>query len=256
MSRPLTRWTCFSLAATLLVAANAFAQNKDQGKKNTGNPDRKSPAPVASDAQRAPGVIVKAEAIRKGASSRSDDVASEKGQAPTHRLTVNTAAVWRDWVRDQAGVSAGASPREQAKRGANSVATKGEPQSGDTLVVIDIGPNTKIETRFRASTDETSKGAKTPAEALAANEDPATEKGKGKGDSSRREAEAKRSRATRFEADDLQPGLFVEIDYAHKDGRNLASAVTVIRPVGGADNAPAEPAKDEGKGKGKDQGKK
>jgi hypothetical protein len=250
MSRPLPRWTCLSLAATLLVAAGAFAQdNKDQGKKKPGDSDRKSPTTVARDAQRAAGVIVKAESIAKGAKSRSDDVAGAKAQAATHRLTVNTAAVWRDWVRDQAGVAAGASPREQARRGANSVATKGEPQSEASLVVIDIGPNTKIETRFRASNDETRKGAKTPAEALEANKDPATEKGKG--DPTKREAEAGRSQITRFQADDLQPGLFVEIDFEHKDGRNVASTATVIRPVGGSDSAPAEPTRGESKGESK-----
>ena len=107
MSRPLPRWTrfgfsfSFSLAVALLVAAGAFGQEKGQGKKDSGRPDRKSPTPVARDDERASGVIVKAESIRKGAKSRSDDVPGEKGQSATHRLTINTAAVWRDWVRDQ-----------------------------------------------------------------------------------------------------------------------------------------------------------
>jgi hypothetical protein len=235
----------------LLVAAGAFAQDKEQGKKDSGRPDRKSPAPVASNDERASGVIVKAEPIGKGANSRSDDVAGQKGRAATHRLTINTAAVWRDWVRDQAGVDVNASPREQAKRGSNSVATKGEPQSEDTLVVIDVGPSSKIETRFRASTDETSKGSKTPAGAREANVDPAE---KGKGDSSK--GDGKGSKVTRFQADDLQPGLFVEIDFQLKDARNLASTVAVIRPVGGPDDAPAEPATGEGKAKAKAKAKK
>jgi hypothetical protein len=246
MSRPLPRWTylSFSLATALLVAAGAFAQEKDQAKKNSGRPDRNSPAPVASNDERASGVIVKVEPIRKGANSRSDDLAGEKGRSATHRLTINTAAVWRDWVRDQAGVSVNASPREQARRGSNSVATKGEPQSEDTLVVIDVGPSSKIETRFRASTDETSKGSKTPAAAREANEDPAE---KGKGESSK--GDGKGSKVTRFQADDLQPGLFVEIDFEHKDARNLASSVAVIRPVGGPDDVPT--ATGEGKAKAK-----
>ena len=234
----------FSLAVALLVAAGAFGQEKGQGKKDSGRPDRKSPTPVARDDERASGVIVKVESIRKGAKSRSDDVPGEKGQSATHRLTINTAAVWRDWVRDQAGVSPNASPREQARRGNNSVATKGEPQSEDTLVVVDIGPNTWVETRFRASTDETSKGAKTPAAAREAGEDPATEK---KGDPSTRATRS--SGSTRFQADELQPGLFVEADFVHNDAHNLASALTVIRPVGGPDNAssPVEPSAAEGK---------
>jgi len=239
MSRPSPRWTCYSLAATLLVAAGAFAQEKDQGKKKRGEPGDRTLTTAARDAQRAPGVIVKAQAVAKGMKSRADSDAAknEKGQSPTHRLTINTAAVWRDWVRDQAGSNNPAdSTREQAKRGANSIATKGEPQSGDTLVVVDVGPSTKLETRFRASTDETSKGSKTPSEALAANEDPAEAKGKGK---AKRDEKADNSKLTRFQADDLQPGLFVEVDYEHQDGRNLAKVVTVIRPVGGPDDAPA-----------------
>jgi len=228
----------------LLVAPGAFAQDKDPGKTRSGDADRKSPAAARPEAQRVSGVIVKAEMISRGAKSKSADVEREKGQAPTHRVTINTAAVWRDWVRDQAGVRADASPREQAKRGANSVATRGEPQTGDSLVVIDIGPTTRVRTRFRASTDETSQGAKTPAEALAANEDPAAKTRKGESS----KGEDKRSSITRFEADDLQPGLFVEADYEHKDARNLASSLVVIRPVGGPDDAPAsKPA--EGKGK-------
>jgi len=248
MSRFRTRWACFSLAAAWLVTAGAFAQDKDKdrGKAKSGDASTRSPAVVGREAQRVSGVIVKAESIPKGAKSRSGDVEREKGSAPTHRVTVNTAAVWRDWVRDQAGVNADASPREQAKRGANSIATRGEPQSGDSLVVIDVGPNTKLRTLFRASTDETSRGARTPAAAVEASEDPAAKKGKG--DSS--QGEDKRSSITRFEADDLQTGLFVEVDYAHNDARNLASSLAVIRPVGGPDDVPAaKPTGDEGKGK-------
>jgi len=245
MGRISTRWTGFSLAAALMVAAGAFAQDKAQEPKKSRSPEPRSPTAVASDNERASGVIVKVESIRKDAKSRPDDVAGRKDQSPTHRLTINTAAVWRDWVRDQAQVSTGASPREQARRGANSVATQGEPQSADTLVVIEIGPSTKVETRFRASTDETSKGAKTPAAAREANEDPASEKDKAKAKGDNASPEATRAKITRFQADDLQPGLFVEVDFRHSDARNLATIATVIRPVGGPD-APAAP---ESKGK-------
>jgi len=221
------------------VAAGAYAQEKDQGKNKRGAAEDRTLTAAARDSQRAPGVIVKAQSVAKGMKSRADSDAAknEKGQSPTHRLTINTAAVWRDWVRDQASPNNPAdSTREQAKRGSNSIATKGEPQSGDTLVVVDVGPSTKLETRFRASTDETSKGSKTPAEALAANEDPAEAKGKGK---AKGDEKADNSKSTRFQADDLQPGLFVEVDYEHQDGRNLAKVVSVIRPVGGPDDAPA-----------------
>jgi len=239
-----------TFAAALFVAATAPAQEKDQAKKKNRRPDRDAPKAIARDAERAAGVIVKAEAIRKGAGSRSDVVEKEKGEAPRQRLTINTAAVWRDWVRDQAGQDLNASPRTQAERGANSVATKGEPRSEDTEVVVDIGPNTKVDTRFRESSDETSKGGRTPAEAREASEDPATEKGKGGDAASREKMRSKGARVARFQAEDLKPGLFVEVDFSHRDGRNVATTVTVIRPLGGPDTPDTSPV-DEGKGKGR-----
>jgi len=210
----------FSFTAMLLVAASAIAQDKDQGKKNSKKTDRKSPAPVAGDAQLAPGVIVKAEAIRKDGSS------VEKRSSPRRRITVNTAAVWRDWVRDQASEGPPVSIKKAAEKGANSVATKGEPADTDTLVVVDIGPDTRIEARYRASNDETSKGASTPAGAGEGSRDPA-EKGGG--------SRSVSARARRVAPDDLRPGLFVEVDFRLKTALNVASIVSVIRPVGGPD---------------------
>jgi len=241
-----------SLVPVLFVVAPVWAQERDAGKAKNGGPDSKAPAVVTPSQQRVSGVIVKAEPIRKGATSRSDNVESEKGRAPTHRITINTAAVWRDWVRDQAGIDPGATPREAAKRGDNSVATKGEPETAGTLVVIDIGPATKIETLFREATDETSKGAKTPAEARAASEDPAA--AKASGGTSKSEKSAETPRITRYQVDDLQPGLFVETDFAQKDGRDLASTLAVVRPTGGSDT-PDRPAGGEGKAKGKAKAK-
>jgi len=237
----------------LIVAASTLAQDENPGKKKAGRPDRDTATAVSPSSQRASGVIVKAEAIPQAAKSRGENNAERtKGQAPTHRVTINTAAVWRDWVRDQVGLDANASPREIAKRGANSVATKGEPQSEGTLVVVDVGPNTKIETLFRESTDETSKGAKTPSEARAAIEDPAAEKSKDDS-STRREKSAEKSRGTRFQADDLQPGLFVEVDFLRQDAHDVASTMSVIRPIGGSDSRD-QPSNDEGKAKGKRKG--
>jgi len=257
MSRPLPRWTVLSLAATLLVAAYASAQEKDQAKKKGGRARREAATSVSPENQRASGVIVKVEPIRKGARSRSDDVEREKGQAPTHRLTINTAAVWRDWVRDQAGIDPNAPPSEAAKRGANSVATKGEPQTEGSLVMVDVGPNTKVETLFRESTDETTKGSKTPGEARAASEDPA--QAKAEGDSSkRRERRAEEPRTKRYQVDDLQPGLFVEVDFRQQDARDRASTVAVIRPLGGPDDpdkTPGEEGKARSKTKAKAKGK-
>jgi len=254
MSRKLSQWTVpSSLTALLIVAASTMAQDENQGKKKAGRTDRDTVTAASPNSQRASGVIVKAEALPEKAKARRDDAQPPKGQAATHRLTINTAAVWRDWVRDQVGLDANASPSEIAKRGANSVATKGEPQSAGTVVVVDVGPNTKIETLFRESTDETSKGAKTPAEARAASEDPAADKAKGE-PSTRRQKQAEGARVTRFQADDLQPGLFVEVDFLRQDARDVASTLAVIRPVGGSDT-PEQPLNGEGNAKGKAKGK-
>jgi hypothetical protein len=245
MCQAALRWTSLSLTIALLVVTNASAQEKDQdqGRKNPSRPDQKSVSAVPQDRERAAGVIVRTEPIRKEAKSRSEAVDNETARTLTHRLTINTAAVWRDWVRDQAGVDLNAPAREQARRGADSVATKGEPQSVDTLVVIDVGPNTVVETRFRATTDETTRGARTPDEAREARDNPKSDRNDGKSEARAKdqnnnrssERDQKNPRFTRFQADDLQAGLFVEINYQHKDGRNLATNVTVIRPVGGPD---------------------
>jgi hypothetical protein len=241
-----TRWTLLSLTTACMVVANVSAQEKDQkqGVKNPSRSDQTSVSAVSQDRERASGVIVKTEPIRGESTSRPKAVDNDTARSLTHRLTINTAAVWRDWVRDQAGVDLYAPAREQARRGADSVATKGEPQSVDTLVVIDVGPDTVVETRFRATTDETTRGARTPDEAREARDDPkktdrsdGTSEAQAKDPSNNRsvERDRKKGQFTRFQAEDLQPGLFVEIDFQHKDGRNLATNATVIRPVGGPD---------------------
>jgi len=257
MSRSLPRWTSLlSLAAALTVAATVFAQDKDQSKKKAGRPDRDSVTSVSPEHQRVSGVIIKAETIRREASSRSKDNEREKGQEATHRITINPDIVWRDWVRDQAGFDGGASPREAARRGANSVATKGEPQSEGSLIVIDVGPNTRIETLFRVSTDETSRGFRTPAEARAASEDPATVKAKGKSVNSRdKKAETTQTtQITRFQADDLLPGLFVVTDYRRQNEHNIPSTFAVVRPVDDSKTTD-QPVSEEGKSTGKTKSK-
>jgi len=237
------------------VAASAFAQDADKarGKKKAGRPDREVGTSVSPEDQRASGVIVKAERVSKGATSRSENAAAGKGQQPTYQLTINPDIPWRDWVRDQAGIDPNASPKEAAARGASSVATEGEPDQPGSLVVIDVDPNTKVETRFRESNDETTRGAKDPAEAASPGGDRGSDKA-GKGSAKRGEKGADRTRVTRFQAEDLKPGLFVEVDFRHREASNLASALTVIRPVGGSDS-PIPPSSDEGKSKAKSETK-
>ncbi len=235
MSPRLPRRTIVGLAVAIAVAAIASAPTPAQERgrsKGSDEPKR------AGAAERAAGVIVKVEPVARGESSgKAADTEAKRGRGrnASRRLTINTAAVWRDWVRDQATDNPSGSTKKAAEKGANSVATKGEPQTPDTVVTVDIGPDTTIETRYRASTDETSKGARTPAEARDDARDPA-EKGRAKGRS--RDAGKSRSdsgKAQRLSADDLKPGLFVEVDFRHATAQNVASSVAVIRPVGGPD---------------------
>ncbi len=174
MSRLLRRRTILSIAASLVVAASALTQAQER----RGREGSASPKPANPNAERASGVILKVEPITKGASSGSTiEGEAKKGRASkvSHRLTINTAAVWRDWARDQVVEKPTESPKAEATKGANSVATKGEPADKVTLVVIDLGPETRVHTRFRLVSDETSRGYRTPEEARTANHDPAAQ---------------------------------------------------------------------------------
>jgi len=226
MRRASRVWTVGGLATAFvaLVVVGAPAQQRtDSTRKKT---DRKAD----TTAERASGVIVKVEPVTKGATTGSTiDKESKAGreQPRTLRLTINTAAVWRDWARDQATSTASESPRKAAETGAKSVA-KGEPETKETLVVVDVGPDSKIETRFRTPTDESSKGATTPG--AAKNPDtgsrPDDQAGAPKSSSSGKPAQ--------YAASDLKPGLFVEVDFRHMRAQNVASTLAVIRPVGGS----------------------
>jgi hypothetical protein len=176
----------------------------------------KNPPPAATTidrtkhpAERASGVIVKVEPLGKR---------DAKGPR-SYRLTINTAAVWRDWARDQATRSGAGSTGRAAAEGNKSIATRGEPATKDTMVAVDVGPEALVEGRFRTLDDETSKGGRTPAEARAEEKDPAA----------RRRFAAK---PAAISAAELKPGLFVEVDF-HRAAKseNRASSVAVIRPV-------------------------
>jgi len=186
MSRPALRWAVCGLAAALVALTSA--PSRGQEKKD---PPKVTHQKAKPSAERASGVIIKAEPV---AASRA------KGNgAGAVRLTINTSAVWRDWARDQATPNANQSPRKAAERGANSVATKGEPETKDDLVVIQVVPESRVETRFRTLLDETSKGAPTPdqARADAGQKDPAGG------------AKTRVAKPVRFTAADLKPGLFI-----------------------------------------------
>lgn len=235
MNLPLGRMTVLSLATATLVAASGL------GLAQQGKSKAKSSSPkVSTSAERASGVIVKAEPVTKGATPGSTitDEAKKGRQVPRSvRLTINTAAVWRDWARDQATEDVTKSAKKDADEGKNSIATLGQPVSPDTTVLVDVGPDTRVETRFRSPTDETSKGAATPDEARKEDE-PTTD-----ADKSETRAKAKSAeKGPSFGMGDLKPGLFVEVEFSHVTAQNPASVVTVIRPIGGPDTSAKEAA--------------
>ena len=252
MNLSLGRRTVLSLATATLVAASGLGlaqEGKDKAKSKSSSPK------VSTTAERASGVIIKAEPVTKGATPGSTitDEAKKGRQVPSSvRLTINTAAVWRDWARDQATEVVTKSAKTDADEGKNSIATLGQPVSADTTVLVDIGPDTRVETRFRSPTDETSKGAATPEEARAEDDStPDADKAKlraGKAKSAGKE--------TRFGVGDLKPGLFVEVEFRHVAAQNPASVVTVIRPLGGPDTSAKEAAPESKKVSPKETSKK
>jgi len=244
MNLPLGRRTVLGLATATLVATSGLGlaqQGKDKAKSS-------SPK-VATTPERASGVIVKAEPVTKGATPGSTitEEAKKGRQAPRSvRLTINTAAVWRDWARDQATEDVTKSATKDAEEGQNSIATKGQPATPDTTVVVDVGPDTRVETRFRSANDETSKGAATPEEARK-EDDPTSDADKSETRTKAKSAE----KGPSFGVGDLKPGLFVEVEFGHVTAQNPASVVTVIRPIGGPDTSAKEAAPESKKGTGK-----
>ena len=194
--------TCFLAAGT-----RANAQNTERAKGKTEKAARKL--------ERVSGVIFKVERIH-----REDDEsppARTKGEArrearATHKITINTNDVWRDWARDQV-VAKDDSPKKAAEKGAKSIATAGEPADQNSMVVVEYGPRTRLETRFRPLDDETNAGKK-------AGELSAAERGG-----------VSKSHLVNFRPDDLKKGLFVEVDFREVASEHLANAITVIRPI-------------------------
>ncbi len=212
----------FVAVASLALAAPAFAQT-------TAAKEKTLPPPADAKHQLTTGVIIKAEPLTKAGEPASPD-----SRARSIRLTINTAAVWRDYVRDQAS-TAPKPPRAAAALGNKSIATDGEPISADTTVVVVVTPETKIETRYRSPTDEISEGARKPEDAarVEARTDAQTE--------ATPRVEHSTAKPTKFTADDLKPGLFVEVHYKEAKAREKATLLRVLRPVGG----PQTPAGDE-----------
>ena len=181
-------------------------------------------------AEKVSGVIVKVEKVAKGGAADSKAGKAEgegKKDLVLLRLSVNTNAVWRDWARDQAQARDEGTPKQDAAKGDNSVATKGQPADENSLVVIDVLASTRVETRFRSPTDETSKGVTAPE--------------KVKSDEGTSPAVTSAKKPVQFRAEDLLSGLFVEAEFrpSGPQDKSTASTVTVIRPIKVLDSTPA-----------------
>ena len=218
------------LAFALLIAAllPASAQDQTQEKGAAAKTAAvKSAVEKDPPRERASGVILKVEKIPPDRATTDSGSAAEKGNTKTEnaksrpvtlRLTINTDAVWRDWVRDQAKVKDTGPPRKDAEAGAKSVATTGQPADKNSKVVVDVTMDSKVETRFRTPEDSTSRGYKTPEEARS-----------GSGNSSVTKTQS--AKPVQFTRDDLKTGLFIEADFQNRDGKNKSSIVTIIRPI-------------------------
>ncbi len=200
----------FALVACVFVATAgaSLAQEPSSAKSKT--------KPKEDAVQMGSGVILKVEPIRK--EGESED------KAPSRcKITINTAAVWADYARDTADFSA----KPNAKKGENSVATKGEPVLESALIVAEVEPSTHLALRYRSSTDESDKGSRTIEKA---------EKKDGSPESNQAGKDGEKTRAPKIHMADIKPGLFVEIEA--KKGK--ANRLIVLKPVGGPQTPASE----------------
>lgn len=159
---------------------------------------------------RVEGVVVKVE--------RGSD-----GERDRLRLTINTAAIWNDYVRDTATVG-GKSAEGAAEEGEDSIATKGQPRDVDTLVVVEVAEGTRMQLRHRAEQDSRTLGSATVEEARK----PPTGEGSDEGD----EDESPDLTGGRtLKPADLKVGQYVAVR-SKKDGeRQRAEWLVVLDPV-------------------------
>lgn len=199
--------TAFAALALLALPTALMAQEE----KAKGDADRMI---------KAEGVIVKVEPI--GESS------DEGGKSGRVRVTVNTAAVWRDWVRDQTTNK----PKDSPKSGENSVATKGQPVTPADSSTFEVGKKTRLASRFRSSTDETNAGSRTVEKA---------EKRDGSPESDKVRTSGKDEKAPKVAVSDLKVGQFVEFEAR----KGQADRLFVLKPIGGPDTPASQekPAK-------------
>jgi len=216
-----------AVASALLVSASGLSLA--QQKKDAPAPAKKD----LSQSEKVSGVILKVETVEKATKADRKSVKSKaegKNGPVLLRLSINTNAVWRDWARDQAQAKDDGPPKKEAAKGANSIATKGEPVDDNSLVVIEVASSTRVETRFRSPTDETSKGVTAPE--------------KVKSDEATKSTVQPTGKPVQFRAEDLLPGLFVEAEFkeSRSEQKNTASSVTVIRPIRVLNSSPEVPS--------------
>lgn len=234
------RFVWMSLAALGLspvgyVLAQDRSAAKPNAKKNEGG-----------ELQRVEGVILQAKpfSIHAADSAEVDDADPEKGRpALRYRLTINTEIPWSDYVRDEAVNPAKAKKegkKDPAPKTKESVAIEGQPEAPPNETFVDISPATKIELRYRSSTDESDDGAPTVEAAEALQRDPSE---KAKGDEKTKRIAAK---PVAVAPKDLRVGQYVIVEYQRGTAENPATKIIVLRPVGGADtSAQAEETKPE-----------
>jgi len=191
-----------AIGAWVAVSAPALAQKSEIANEKDAE---------ARGRERASGVILKVD--------RPKTKDSEGSSSPL-KLTINTNIVWRDWARDQSQTKDKGPAEKDARKGRESIGTKGEPSDPNSLVVVVVDPETRIRTRFRSPVDETTTGSEKP---------------------DRKRSDA--PKAVRFHADDLKPGLFVEVDYHRVKSQEVAVRVSVIRPIGGPESGSADKPK-------------
>lgn len=142
---------------------------------------------------------------------------SGEGSGQGVRLTINSGVVWRDYVRDTA-TEKGASTDKAAEKGDESVATKGQPRSPDTMVVIDCPADKAASLRYRAAMDERSLGAASPeaARQLSQND-------------KERPADAKSAR--QLKPVEVKKGLWAHVTYHRDKDRNVVDKLIILEPV-------------------------
>jgi hypothetical protein len=191
-----------ALTATFIIAAGSARGVQD---------DLAKTSEQAAKKQRVEGVVIRVEPIGEN-----------KTAARGVKLTINTAAVWRDYVRDTATTKE-PPPEKAARKGKESVATKGQPVSPGTVTTVEVTPDSRLELRYRTAMDERTQGA--------ASADAARKLTSKEGDPSQSSKESVETTGKTIKVDQIKSGLFVHVRY-HRDGKqDRADRLIVLEPI-------------------------